>query len=162
MPTAAARRRGPRKPPAAARWATGKVLDRAGSLTEVALADRSPVGGKLESRRLGHAGCGETPDVRLVVDGHGLDRPAGSLAEQRRHIILVERFRPGDVVGFALVTFGGQDRGGRCGTVLARDVGYTPVPAVMDEPARCDRLRAGRNLILGVEAVLGTVGRLCH
>ena len=38
------------------RWAAGKVLDRVGSLIEVALPDRSPVRGKLAGSRLGHAG----------------------------------------------------------------------------------------------------------
>src|SRR5688500_14732990 len=105
--------------PQRAWWATGKVLDRAGNLIYVALADRSPVGGKLASRRLGHAGCGEALDERLVVDGYGLNRPAGYLAQQRRHVALAKRFRPGDVVGFVLVAFGGKDRGGRRGAVLA-------------------------------------------
>src|SRR5215204_1808790 len=127
--------------PQRARWATGKVLDRAGNLIYVALADRSPVGGNLAGRRLGHAGCAKAFDERLVVDGYGLDRSARYLAQQRRHIVLAKRFRPGDVVGFVLVAVGGQNRGGRRGTVLARDVGDSPVPAVMDELARGDRLR---------------------
>src|SRR5215216_5756243 len=139
--------------PQRAWWATGKVLDRVGNLTYVALADRSPVGGNLAGRRLGHAGCAKAFDERLVVNGYGLDRPAGYLAQQRRHIVLAERFRPGDVVGFVLVAFGGKDRGGRRGAVLARDVGDSPVPAVMDELASGDRLRTGRNLILSVEGV---------
>ena len=139
--------------PQRARWATGKVLDRAGNLIYVALADRSPVGGNLAGRRLGHAGCAKAFDERLVVNGYGLDRPAGYLAQERRHIVLAERLWPGDVVGFVLVAFGGKDRGGRRGAVLARDVGDSPVPAVMDELASGDRLRAGRNLILGVEGV---------
>jgi hypothetical protein len=58
--------------PQRARRATGKVLDRAGNLIYVALADRSPVGGNLAGRRLGHAGCGETLDDHLVVNGYGL------------------------------------------------------------------------------------------
>ena len=66
--------------PQRVRCATGKVLDRAGNLIYVALADRSPVGGKLAGRRLGHAGCGEALDERLVVDGYGLDRPDTSLS----------------------------------------------------------------------------------
>src|SRR5918993_1574258 len=139
--------------PQRARWATGKVLDRVGNLIYVALADRSSVGGNLAGRRLGHAGCAKAFDERLVVDGYGLDRPAGYLAQERRHVVLAERLWPGDVVGFVLVAFGGKDRGGRRGAVLARDVGGFSVPAVMDELARGDRLRAGRNLILGVEGV---------
>src|SRR5215211_5772394 len=138
--------------PQRARCATGKVLNRAGNLIYVALADRSPVGGKLAGRRLGHTGCGEALDERLVVDGYGLDRPAGYLAQQRRHVALAERFWPGDVVRSVLVAFGGQNRRRR-GAVLARDVGDSPVPAVMDELASGDRLRAGRNLIPGVEGV---------
>src|SRR5215203_7514803 len=105
--------------PQRARWASGKVLDRAGNLIYVALADRLPVGGKLAGRRLGHAGCGETLDERLVVDGYGLDRTAGYLAQECRHIVLAERLWPGDVVGIVLVAFGGKDRGGRRGAVLA-------------------------------------------
>src|SRR5918994_1229007 len=139
--------------PQRARCATGKVLDRVGDLIYVALADRSPVGGNLAGRRLGHAGCAKALDERLVVNGYGLDWPAGYLAQERRHIVLTERFRPGDVVGFVLVAFGDQDRGGYRGAVLSRDVGDSPVPAVMDELASGDRLRAGRNLILGVEGV---------
>src|SRR5918999_6252660 len=105
--------------PQRARWATGKVLDRAGKLIYVALADRTPVRGNLAGRRLGHAGCAKAFDERLVVNGYGLDRPAGYLAQERRHVALVKRFRPGDVAGFVLVAFGGKDRGGRRGAVLA-------------------------------------------
>jgi hypothetical protein len=114
--------------PQRARWATGKVLDRAGSLTEVALADRSPVRGKLETHRLGYAGRGETLDERFVVYGYSLDWPSGYLAQQRRYIVLAERFRPGDIVGFILVVIGSEYDGGRCGAVLARDVGNFPSP----------------------------------
>jgi hypothetical protein len=35
-------------------------------------------------------------DERLVVDGHGLARPARELAQERRHVALTERLRPGD------------------------------------------------------------------
>ena len=74
--------------PQRVRCATGKVLDRAGNLIYVALADRSPVGGKLAGRRLGHAGCGEALDERLVVDGYGLDRPGA----KERGCRLLQRF----------------------------------------------------------------------
>jgi hypothetical protein len=123
-------------------WTTCKVLDRIGSLIDVAPPDRSSVRGEPAGRRLGHAGRGEALDERLVVDCYGLDGPARYLAQQRRHVALAERFRPGDVVGFALVAFGGQDRGRRRSAVLARDVGDPPFPIVVYELARGDSLRA--------------------
>jgi hypothetical protein len=73
-----------------------KVLYRPGGSADEPFADRLPECGDAAGCRLGHTGRGEAVDERLVVDGHGLDRPARELAQERRHVALTERLRPGD------------------------------------------------------------------
>jgi hypothetical protein len=55
-----------------------KVLYRPGGSADEPFADRLPECGDAAGCRLGHTGRGEAVDERLVVDGHGLDRPESS------------------------------------------------------------------------------------